>query len=385
MAGDMRHRAIMTEGQTALTDPIVAILYQALPPPIIDGLRKDAKPGGYSDGGADIAFALRARGQSVVTPVSDPDPVRPLDWVFPDTPEGIAAAIAAGANTLWANTILFEGHPIEAVLSKVAIIGQLPVATQAYDDKFETNRLLAERGLSVARAFLVGMNAGAGVCALAQVEQALSDKAMTFPLIVKPVRGRGSQGVTLVRDRTALQAAAQALLEGGAFGNLLMVEEYLEGEEVTVTVMPPASPHPDGHVAHAQGAGHWALRPVTRFNQKDGVAPYNGDVPVTENSAAIDADRMADPLVRAMIADCVAAAGIVDGRAPIRIDCRAASDGRFKLFDLNMKPNMTGPGRPGRENQDCLSAISARAEGWGYADLLLAMLAARWTEPDFTG
>ncbi|MDI2089821.1 hypothetical protein [Commensalibacter oyaizuii] len=34
----------------------IAILYQALPPPIIDGLRKDKKPGGYSDSGADIAF-----------------------------------------------------------------------------------------------------------------------------------------------------------------------------------------------------------------------------------------------------------------------------------------------------------------------------------------
>jgi hypothetical protein len=44
-----------------------------------------------------------------------------------------------------------------------------------------------------------------------------------------------------------------------------------------------------------------------------------------------------------------------------------------------MKPNMTGPGRPGREDQDCLSAIAARAEGWTYAGLLRAMLAAKWS------
>jgi len=74
----------------------------------------------------------------------------------------------------------------------------------------------------------------------------------------------------------------------------------------------------------------------------------------------------------------VAAAALVDARTAIRIDCRADRHGLFKLFDLNMKPNMTGPGRPGREDQDCLSAIAARASGWSYVDLLQAMLAAKW-------
>jgi D-alanine-D-alanine ligase len=37
----------------------IALLYQALPPPMIGGLRKDAKPGGYSDGGASTGNPLR--------------------------------------------------------------------------------------------------------------------------------------------------------------------------------------------------------------------------------------------------------------------------------------------------------------------------------------
>ena len=96
------------------TSPRIAILYQALPPPVIDGLRKDAKPGGYSDSGADIGFALRQAGFDVLTPVAEPDAARALDWVFPDTAEGIADALARGATLLWANTVLFAGHPIEA-------------------------------------------------------------------------------------------------------------------------------------------------------------------------------------------------------------------------------------------------------------------------------
>jgi len=353
----------------------VAILYQALPPPLIDGLRKDAKPGGYSDGGADIAFALRTAGVDVVTPTSSPVPRRALDWVFPDTPDGIRHAGSAGASVLWANTVLFEGHPLEAMLADFHIVGQLPAAMQAYDDKFATNRLLAEAGLPVARSFLLSGAARENVCALADVEQACTRRGMTFPLIVKPVRGRGSQGVTLVETISALRAASNALIEAATFGEMLMVEEYLDGEEMTVTVMPPASPRPDGSRAHA----HWALRPVYRFDQRGGVAPYNGDVPVTANSVAIDPQRMQDPAITAMTESCIAAAAFVDARTAIRIDCRADRQGTFKLFDLNMKPNMTGPGRPGRDDQDCLSAIAARADGWRYVDLLCAMLAAQWT------
>ena len=179
----------------------------------------------------------------------------------------------------------------------------------------------------------------------------------------------------MVTDLSALHRAATRLIEQATFGDMLMVEEFLDGEEVTVTVMPPASPRPDGTV----GGRHWPLRPVCRFGQQDGVAPYNGDVPVTANSKAMSVDRLADPAVAAMIKDCCAAAEYVGARAAIRIDCRRDHTGTFKLFDLNMKPNMTGPGRPGRADQQSLSAIAARAEGWSYTDLLLAMLASSWT------
>ncbi|WP_313633479.1 hypothetical protein [Massilia timonae] len=128
----------------------VALLYQAMPPPVIDGIRKDPKPGGYADSGADIAHALRMAGVKVATPQASPDPARDLDWVFPDTPEGIAAARAAGATLLWANTVLFAGHPLEAVMERCWIVGQLPAAMQEADDKFATNARLRAAGLPVA-------------------------------------------------------------------------------------------------------------------------------------------------------------------------------------------------------------------------------------------
>lgn len=68
----------------------VAVLYQHAPPPQVDGIVKPMKPGGYSDSGADIAFALssqpcRAAGVHVVTPAAaagrTPVPEVDLDWV----------------------------------------------------------------------------------------------------------------------------------------------------------------------------------------------------------------------------------------------------------------------------------------------------------------
>ena len=37
--------------------------------------------------------------------------------------------------------------------------------------------------------------------------------------------------------------------------------------------------------------------------------------------------------------------------APIRIDCREDANGVIKAIDINMKPSMTGPGRPGVGNR----------------------------------
>jgi D-alanine-D-alanine ligase-like ATP-grasp enzyme len=348
------------------THPI-AILYQALPPPEIGGLRKDAKPGGYSDSGADIGFCLKARGIEVLTPRAQPDPATPMDWVFPDTAEGIADAVARGAAVLWANTVLFEGHPLERVLNTHWIVGQHPAAQQAGDDKFATNALLRGHGLPLPASLLTARDARAGVHALDTLTaEKLRTAGLRFPLVVKPVRGRGSQGVSRVADRAALVHAVDALIASARFGETIMIEQYLRGAELTVTVLPNRE------------RGAIALPPVLRFNHHDGVAPYNGVVAVTHNSRALTPDEQAGPAVAAMMEHCLTAARLVQARAPIRIDCREDEAGVPRLFDLNMKPNLTGAGRPGRDDQDSLSTIAARAMGWSYGDLLADMLANAW-------
>ncbi|CAI2196353.1 1995_t:CDS:1, partial [Funneliformis geosporum] len=67
---------------------------------VIDGSRKPMKPGGYSDSGADIGYALKSNNIPVITPIDNSCSISNMDWVFPDTEEGINEALAKGTKTL---------------------------------------------------------------------------------------------------------------------------------------------------------------------------------------------------------------------------------------------------------------------------------------------
>lgn len=82
---------------------------------------------------------------------------------------------------------------------------------------------------------------------------------------------RGSQGVVR-RDTSAdFIKTRDLLLSAEIYGNTLMAEPYPPGQEITISVF-------------ADGT---SLPIAERFAQKDGVAPYNGDVPVTQNSRTV--------------------------------------------------------------------------------------------------
>ena len=321
----------------------IAVLYQAHEPPAVNGLRKPMKPGGYRDSGADIAYCLREHGIEVAVPAAAPDLYNDVDWVFPDTADGIRAALAAGADTLWLNTVLYAGHPAEQ-FTGVYAVGQRPRDAAKYDDKFAVNAELRKRGFPV----VLSQTIGAGRLYTG-----------SFPCIVKPIRGRGSQGVVRCNTPADLAQTRDTLLAAGIYGSPLMAEPYLPRQEITVSVFPDGT----------------SLPIAERFAQKNGIAPYNGDVPVTENSRAVLHETDA---LRTIRRACEQAVTVLDLKGLVRIDCRAAADGTYYMFDFNPKPNLTGAARPHRRNQNCLTMISAAAQGWTYFDLLHKMLETRW-------
>lgn len=244
------------------------------------------------------------------------------------------------------------------------MVGQPPALAEQYDDKWTANEWLRAHGLPIPAARRL-------------TRPAVLPAEFTFPVVLKPVRGRGSAGVELVPSATQLAERLPQLVASGEFGDAVLVEQYLAGQEITITVMPPGSYLLEDQLRYF--ADYWSLPPVKRFNHQGGIAPYNGTVAIVENSQVLDAAELASPTVRQAMADCATAARLVGAKAPIRIDCRqAAAQEVYYLFDLNLKPNMTGAGRPGRANQDSLSALAARAIGWDFGALLTNMLHQAW-------
>eukprot|EP00172_Hildenbrandia_rubra_P000852 Plantae.Rhodophyta-Hildenbrandia_rubra.ctg14867.p1 GENE.Plantae.Rhodophyta-Hildenbrandia_rubra.ctg14867~~Plantae.Rhodophyta-Hildenbrandia_rubra.ctg14867.p1 ORF type:complete len:476 (-),score=75.16 Plantae.Rhodophyta-Hildenbrandia_rubra.ctg14867:877-2304(-) len=360
----------------------VAVLYQQLPPPELDGIRKPRKPNGYSDSGADIAHALRQSGQTVITPVSDPQDGVDYHWVFPDTSKGINDAISLGAKTLWANTILFKGHPIESVDDNVLVVGQIPERAEKFDDKWVANKFFRDNGLPVAKSMLVSDESQTdGINVDMLTLERLEEEGLTSPWIIKPVRGRGSQGVMkvdsfdILKEKIKKSFAEVYQIDGqtySSYGFKFMVEEFLCNEEVTITVLPPGRYNIKGDKTRKEK--HWSLPVIERFDHEDGIAPYSGAKAVVTNSYVLPEEKRLGADYLELSKQCEKAAELIGAVAPIRIDCRRNAQGKFRMFDLNLKPNMTGSIRPGRSDQDGLAALAARGVGWSYADMISNIL-----------
>ena len=340
----------------------IATLFQEKPPPPIDGVIKPMKESGYRDSGADIMFNLLECGIEVVTPVEHPVADNEHDWVFQDDETGIEEALQKGANTFWLNTVLFTGHPITEYLDRYKFVGQEPSMVTTFDDKLKTNQRMYNKGLP----FVLPI----------EVSDTRSSHLPPFPIVLKPIRGRGSQGVKVVRDHDELHSHTRYLLEQKIYGTRFMAEAFLPGREYTVTVMPPGVYEIAGQKKEIPG--HWCLPLVTRYSHQEGIAPYSGIVAVSANSHAIDPAGYTESQ-KEMLAACALTGAELKAKAPIRIDGREDERGTICLFDVNLKPNMTGPGRPGRSDQESLTAIAAAKLGWNYKKLLLNILNNAWT------
>lgn len=346
----------------------VAIIYQKETPPERNGIIKPMKPGGYSDSGADIAYSLQRQNIHIITPVENPKIESDLDWVFPDNAKGIQSAIDSGANIIWLNTVLYKGHPIEAFIKKgISVVGQIPENVDLYDDKWVANDLLKAHQLPIPKSVIITQKNSTGY-----------KLDFPFPAVAKPIRGRGSQGVTVVNNREELNVIIDEMFSSQNYGNALYVEEFLSGQEVTVTVMPKGKYIIHGDIVTKND--DWSLPPVKRFNHENGIAPYNGTVAVINNSKVLTDEELQQTDIKELCSQCEKAAELVNAKAPIRIDCRTDPDGKYFLFDLNMKPNMTGVSRPHRPEQDSLTALAARKIGWTFDDLILNMLNQHWKE-----
>lgn len=265
---------------------------------------------------------------NVVTPNSAVSPNEDTGWCFPDTEEGIQNAIEKGATHLWANTILFASHPLQTSPllhqkgDKVRVVGQPPLLVEKFDNKeFVNDRLRATGSFSMPRGWTLSLPR--------DLKSFCSQQNIPFPIVGKPIRGRGSQGVKVCHSFEELYHHLQSLSK---YSPTVMLEEFLSGEEATITVMPPTRNVPK----------YWAMPIVTRFNHDSGIAPYNGVVAVTANSRTLTPEEAKkDKRYSEASRQCEQVAELMRATAPIRVDIRRYNenlDTPFALFDINMKP-----------------------------------------------
>lgn len=166
---------------------------------------------------------------------------------------------------------MFASHPLQTSVpigqhaDRLRVVGQSPLCVDRYDNKDWVNTLLRKTGgFTMPRSWDIRDGSYPSADFL---------KHLPYPVVAKPIRGRGSHGVKVCRTPEELAAHAKGLADEDA---AVMLEEFLQGEEGTVTVMPPTA-----------DKGYWALPLVSRFNHRDGIAPYNGTVAVTANSRVV--------------------------------------------------------------------------------------------------
>lgn len=214
-------------------------------------------------------------------------------------------------------------------------------------DKALAKRVVAHAGVNTPRFALLD-KAGAKL-----------DKALTFPLIVKPVAEGSSKGVSaasVVRDRAALDAAVEQLT--ARYQQPALVEAFLPGREFTVGIL--------------GGAGRPRVLPPMEicFTDPDDPTPVyalayklNFDKAVRYDAPAAVTPELGQAIERT----ARAAFRALGCRDVARVDLRLDADGAVHFIECNPLPGLT----PGWSDL-CLIAKSAGLE---YSDLIRAILA----------
>lgn len=107
--------------------------------------------------------------------------------------------------------------------------------------------------------------------------------AIGFPIVVKPSRGAGSDGVSLVRNARALPravAAAQRVDRGA-----ILVQQFVDGAAASVSLLS------DGCRAVALSVNAQHLGPVPTFAYRGGHTPFDHPLACRAAGAALDACR----------------------------------------------------------------------------------------------
>jgi D-alanine-D-alanine ligase len=285
--------------------------------------------------GRRLAESLRAEGVDVS--VLDLDAAL-LPALQNDPPDVVIPLVhgAAGEDGSLADVLDALGIPY---------VGSGPVACRQTFDKAISKGIVAEHGVLVPRGYSLphGIFRDLGASA---VMTAIIDR-LGLPLMVKPTRGGSALGTTLVDTAEELPPAMVAAF---AYGDSAMLEEYVAGTEVAVSV-----------VDLGDGPQAW---PAVEIQPRSGIYDYAARYTAGETEFFVPA-RITDEQAQECAKAAVVAHEALGLRDWSRVDFIVNADG-VHFLEANVAPGMT---------ETSLFPQAAAAAGYTLGGVAAALLA----------
>jgi D-alanine-D-alanine ligase len=200
-------------------------------------------------------------------------------------------------------------------------VGSTPDSCRIAFDKPVAKTVVSRAGLAVPEAVVLPHETFREVGAAAMMEALVT--RLGLPLVVKPVRGGSALGCTVVREVADLPGAMVGCF---AYGPVALVEQFVAGTEVAVSVVDT-------------GSGPQAL-PAVEIRPDGGVYDYSARY--TAGSTEFIVPAKVPEEVAAACADVAVAAHTTLGlRDFSRSDLIVDADGRVWFLEVNVAPGMT--------------------------------------------
>jgi D-alanine-D-alanine ligase len=228
-----------------------------------------------------------------------------------------------------------EDGTLQRGLERLGIpwLGSSAQASELTFDKVATREALSNAGLPVAPGLALPRNASRELIKNAS-------RQIGYPQVVKPAAQGSSVGISIVDSEREIDAAAN---EAARWGEMFLIEKYIEGREVTVPVI-------NGEVFPVV-----EILPSARW--------YDYSAKYTDETTRYD---IAPKNLPANLTDIVMAACKICGVAGIsRTDLRIDSDGHAWILEINTIPGMTS---------HSLVPMSVRSRGISIGELCEQLL-----------
>jgi D-alanine-D-alanine ligase len=261
--------------------------------------------------GSRVAQALRGVGYEVS--VHDADSSL-LDWIAKNEPEAAVIALHGGRG---------ENGSVQTLLEMLhtPFVGTPSAPCRLSWDKATAKELMRRAGYATPRWVTLSHTAFRDFGAAGLV--AALGEELTLPLIVKPLTGGSALGATLVHEASGLPAA---LVSSFAYGELVLVEEFVHGAEIAVSVIDEG----DGPVALP------AVEIVAPGEIFDYDARYTAGMTTYHTPA-----RLADDVAATVRETAIAAHRVLGLRDVSRTDAIVAPDGTVWFLEVNVSPGLT--------------------------------------------